>query len=97
MRHAESALVGILTSIPQEAPLGLAHAALTAEGFLGDEPFVMDLGDNLLANGIATLVEEFRNNKPMAQILLARVPRPEQFGVAELKDGGVVRLEKRLD
>ncbi len=81
--------------IPQEAPLGLAHAVLTAEDYLGEEPFVMYLGDNLLANGIATLVEEFRRHKPTAQILLAHVPHPEQFGVAELKDGRVVQLEEK--
>lgn len=81
--------------IQQEAPLGLAHAVLTAEEFLGDEPFVMYLGDNILANGIVGLVEEFRRDKPTAQILLARVPHPEQFGVAELDGGRVTGLEEK--
>jgi glucose-1-phosphate thymidylyltransferase len=73
----------------------LAHAVLTAEEYLGDEPFVMYLGDNILAKGIVSLVEEFRRDKPTAQILLAHVPRPEQFGVAELEDGRVIRLEEK--
>jgi glucose-1-phosphate thymidylyltransferase len=81
--------------IHQEAPLGLAHAVLTAEEFLGDDPFVMYLGDNILANGIVSLVEEFRREQPTAQILLVQVPHPEQFGVAELRDGRVIRLEEK--
>jgi glucose-1-phosphate thymidylyltransferase len=81
--------------IQQDAPLGLAHAVLTAEEYLGDDPFIMYLGDNLLAKGIVSLVEEFRRDKPTAQILLAHVPRPEQFGVAELEDGRVIRLEEK--
>ncbi len=84
-----------ITYIPQEAPLGLAHAVLTAEPFLADDPFVMYLGDNILANGIAGLVAEFRQEQPTAQVLLAHVPHPEQFGVAELEDGRVTRLQEK--
>lgn len=82
-----------VTYIYQTAPLGLAHAVLTAESFLGDDPFVMYLGDNLIAGGITEFVEQFRKRQPSAQILLARVHDPERFGVAELDDmGNVVRL-----
>jgi glucose-1-phosphate thymidylyltransferase len=70
--------------IEQDAPLGLAHAVLTAEEFLGDTPFVMYLGDNLLRNGIVALVDEFRSAQPDALILLTPVPDPENYGVAEL-------------
>ncbi len=80
-----------VTYIPQEAPLGLAHAVLIAEEFLRDSPFVMYLGDNLIAGGIADLVSEFRQLGCNSEILLAEVPNPEQFGVAELTPEGKVR------
>jgi glucose-1-phosphate thymidylyltransferase len=84
-----------VTYLRQEAPLGLAHAVLTAEEFLGDAPFVMYLGDNLLRDGIATLVERFRRSAPDAMILLQPVPNPSDYGVAELADGRVTRLVEK--
>ena len=80
-----------ITYIVQDAPLGLAHAVLTAEPFLGSDPFVMYLGDNLLQGGIADLVEAFRSNAPDALILLTPVPDPENYGVAELDESGNVK------
>jgi glucose-1-phosphate thymidylyltransferase len=81
--------------IEQEAPLGLAHAVLTAEPFLGANPFVMYLGDNLLRDGIGELVDTFRREEPDALILLTPVPDPENYGVAELSDGRVTRLAEK--
>jgi glucose-1-phosphate thymidylyltransferase len=86
--------------IVQDEPLGLAHAVLTAEPFLGDSPFVMYLGDNLLQGGIADLVAAFREHGPDALILLTPVPDPENFGVAELADapsGEVGRVVKLVE
>ena len=68
-----------ITYIEQDAPLGLAHAVLTAEPFLGDDPFVMYLGDNLLQGGIEDLVAAFRRNQPEALILLTQVPGPAEL------------------
>lgn len=76
--------------IQQEAPLGLAHAVLVARDYLGDEDFVMYLGDNFIVGGITSLVEEFCISRPDAQILLTKVSDPQQFGVAELDDAGEV-------
>jgi glucose-1-phosphate thymidylyltransferase len=84
-----------ITYIVQDAPLGLAHAVLTAEGFLMDSPFVMYLGDNLLQGGIDDLVDAFRDHEPDALILLTQVPDPENYGVAELRDGAVVKLVEK--
>ena len=84
-----------ITYIEQDAPSGLAHAVLTAEEFLGDSPFVMYLGDNILRHGITDLVEEFKANKPDALILLTPVSDPEHYGVAELDGDRVKRLVEK--
>ena len=68
---------------------------LIAEEFLGGSPFVMYLGDNLLRDGITSLVEQFRAGGSDAMILLQRVPDPESFGVAELDGGRVTRLVEK--
>jgi glucose-1-phosphate thymidylyltransferase len=80
----------------QDAPRGLAHAVLIARDYLGDDDFVMYLGDNFIVGGIAGLVDEFRSGRPDAQIMLTSVPDPRQFGVAELDTAGeVVGLEEK--
>jgi glucose-1-phosphate thymidylyltransferase len=85
-----------ITYIEQDSPLGLAHAVLTGEAFLGDSPFVMYLGDNLLRDGVTDLVDTFRKEEPDALILLTPVNDPENYGVAEL-DGSqrVARLAEK--
>jgi glucose-1-phosphate thymidylyltransferase len=84
------------TYIQQEAPLGLAHAVLVARDFLGDDDFVMYLGDNFIVGGITALVNEFSAARPDAQIMLTQVADPRGFGVAELGDSGqVVGLEEK--
>ncbi|MEM8933374.1 MAG: glucose-1-phosphate thymidylyltransferase [Acidobacteriota bacterium] len=77
-----------VTYIEQDAPRGLAHAVMIAEEFMAGDSFVMYLGDNLIAGGITSLVDDFQSLECNAQILLAEVPNPQQFGVAELADDG---------
>jgi glucose-1-phosphate thymidylyltransferase len=79
-----------VTYIPQQAPLGLAHAVLISEDYLRDEPFVMYLGDNLLKEGIVPFVARFAESGPDALILLQRVADPQSYGIAELSPDGVV-------
>src|SRR5206468_9441576 len=79
----------------QEAPLGLAHAILTAREYLRDDPFVMYLGDNVLLEGITRFVQGFERHRPNAQIFLSRVPEPERFGVAVLEGDRVVKLVEK--
>lgn len=83
------------TYIPQEAPLGLAHAVKISRKFLGDSSFLMYLGDNLLKEGLNSLVSDFKARKPNAQILVAKVPNPSAFGVVELQGERVVRLVEK--
>jgi glucose-1-phosphate thymidylyltransferase len=91
-----------ITYIPQDEPLGLAHCVLIARDFLGDDDFVMYLGDNMLQQGLEEFVGRFeaaRAEDPesvSAQILLAHVEDPRQFGVAEVNGAGeVVRLVEK--
>ncbi|HRE01177.1 MAG TPA: glucose-1-phosphate thymidylyltransferase [Ilumatobacteraceae bacterium] len=93
-----------VTYIPQDAPLGLAHCVLIAQGFLGGDDFVMYLGDNLLEQDLAAFVRAFEAARtsaepPTAQILLKQVPDPHRFGIATLDEAGhVVHLvEKPAD
>ena len=85
-----------VTYLRQDAPLGLAHAVLISEAFLGDEPFVMYLGDNLLKEGIAPFVRRFEQSDADALILLQKVTDPQCYGIAELDgDGRVSRLVEK--
>ena len=87
-----------ITYIVQDRPAGLAHAVLTAKEFLGESPFVMYLGDNLLRDGLRGLVATFREEEPDALILLTPVDDPSSYGVAELDGERIVRLiEKPKD
>ncbi len=76
--------------IMQSEPLGLAHAVKTAQDFLGDSPFLMFLGDNLIQGGITQFVEQFNISSPDALILLKPVKETHLFGIARLDEGGKV-------
>ncbi|NUP14877.1 MAG: glucose-1-phosphate thymidylyltransferase [Streptomyces sp.] len=77
-----------VTYIQQDAPRGLADAVLVSRDFLGDDAFVMYLGDNYVVDGIVDFVADFRRDEPAAQVMLARVADPRAFGVAELDENG---------
>jgi glucose-1-phosphate thymidylyltransferase len=79
----------------QREARGLADVVLTAEDYLGTEPFVMYLGDNLLEGGVRALVEEFERERPNASVLLTKVDHPESFGVAQLDGDRIVRLVEK--
>ncbi len=84
-----------ITYIPQDAPKGLAHAVKIAEPFIGDDKFVMFLGDNLIREGVAGVVKRFVEDGANAHIMLAQVKNPQDFGVAELDGEQVLRLVEK--
>lgn len=85
-----------ITYIPQPDPKGLAHCVQISKDFLGDDRFVMFLGDNVIEGGISPLIAEFANSKWNSQIVLTRIDHPEQYGVAEVgSDGRIVRLVEK--
>lgn len=90
-----SAFACELTYISQAKPLGLAHAVRTAQDYLGSDPFLMFLGDNLLRGGLGTLVQRFGSGDFAASILLTEVDEPSQFGVAVVEAGRVTRLVEK--
>ena len=79
-----------ITYVVQGYPAGIAHAILCAEPYLGDEPFCVYLGDNVLKGGIQEMVREFEEHRYDAGVMLCHVPNPEKFGVAELDPRGNV-------
>ncbi|GAA3795871.1 glucose-1-phosphate thymidylyltransferase [Sphaerisporangium flaviroseum] len=80
-----------VTYLPQDRPLGLAHCVTLARSFLGDDDFVMYLGDNMLPDGVGEIAAEFRALRPAAQVVVRRVADPRAFGVVELDERGAVR------
>jgi glucose-1-phosphate thymidylyltransferase len=84
-----------VTYIPQDAPRGLAHAVKIAEDFIGEDKFVMFLGDNLIREGVAEVVRKFESEGANAHIMLAQVKNPQDFGVAELDGDRVTRLVEK--
>jgi glucose-1-phosphate thymidylyltransferase len=84
-----------VTYLPQSAPLGLAHAIVTARDWLQNDAFCMFLGDNFLKRGISAFADGFRSSDCQAQILLKRVPEPSAFGVAVLDERG--RVERLVE
>ncbi|MEL7072152.1 MAG: glucose-1-phosphate thymidylyltransferase [Cyanobacteria bacterium J06581_3] len=85
-----------ITYVRQERPEGLAHAVKVAQPFLGDSPFVMYLGDNLIQDQLEKFVAEFKTRAAGATIMLKQVLNPTAFGVAQVDDAGsVIRLVEK--
>jgi glucose-1-phosphate thymidylyltransferase len=85
-----------ITYIEQKGgPLGIAHAVNEARPFLGDEPFIFYLGDNIILGSIKRFVEKFERERLNCLLTLSKVKDPQRFGVPELKGGRIVRVEEK--
>ncbi|MEM2178934.1 MAG: glucose-1-phosphate thymidylyltransferase [Candidatus Methanomethylicaceae archaeon] len=82
-----------ITYIHQGKPLGIAHAISLCKEFIGEEKFIVYLGDNLLQNGIKSYLEKFIKEDYDAFILLKEVEDPTKFGVAQFDEkGNLIKL-----
>ncbi len=84
-----------VTYIHQGAPKGLAHAVACAREFLADDPFVMYLGDNLLEEGTAPLVAQYRASPADAIIGVTPVEHPSSYGVVEMDGDAIVSIAEK--
>ncbi|MDZ7263311.1 MAG: glucose-1-phosphate thymidylyltransferase [candidate division KSB1 bacterium] len=84
-----------ITYIPQEAPLGLAHVVKIAEDFIGKDPFIFYLGDNMVVGGVKRFIEEFQRDHVNCFLTLSKVKDPERFGVPEIKNNRIVSIEEK--
>lgn len=86
-----------ITYIPQSAPLGLGHVIKISEDFIGDDDFIFYLGDNIVVGGIERFINEVERAKSNCHLVLAKVKDPERFGVPEIEDKRIVRVEEKPD
>lgn len=95
-RLGDGSRIGLqVTYVVQPEARGLAHAVLCAEAYVGDEPFLVYLGDNLLQGGVTGVVDLFRSQNPAAVVTLRQVEDPRRFGVAVIENGQLVRLVEK--
>jgi len=84
-----------ITYIPQDMPRGIAHAIKLCREFIGNERFVVFLGDNILKKSISEYVQRFKNSDASASILLCEVDNPTQFGIADVRDGVIMKIMEK--
>jgi glucose-1-phosphate thymidylyltransferase len=84
-----------ISYIPQEAPLGLAHVIKISEQFIGNEPFIFYLGDNMVVGGVKRFIDAFEQDDVNCYLTLANVKDPERFGVPEIKGNRIVAVEEK--
>ncbi len=84
-----------ITYIPQEEPLGLAHVIKISQDFIGKEPFIFYLGDNMVVGGLEKFIQVFEESKSNCHLTLAHVKDPERFGVPEIKNNRIVAIEEK--
>jgi len=81
-----------LTYVYQDNPKGIAHAINLCSDFIGNDKFVVYLGDNILRTGLLSYVQKFESSSNDAQILLAEVKNPSQFGVVKIEENRILKI-----
>lgn len=84
-----------ITYIPQETPGGLSQVVALGEPFVGKDPFIFYLGDNMVVGGVRRFIDDFERSKCNCYLTLAKVKDPERFGVPEIRDGKIVAVEEK--
>lgn len=84
-----------ISYIIQEAPIGLAHVVKVSEDFIKNDSFVFYLGDNVIVGGIKRFLEKFQNSNNNCHLVLSKVKDPQRFGVPEIKNGKIVKVEEK--
>lgn len=79
-----------ITYVNQDYPRGIAHAIRLCKEFVGNDKFVVFLGDNIIKKSIEEYVSRFKQSDASASILLCEVSNPTQFGIADVK-GGIIK------
>jgi len=79
----------------QKGEGGIADALKLAEHFVGKDKVIVILGDNVAEKSIKKYIEKFKKQKSGARILIKKVPDPQRFGVAELKNGKIISIEEK--
>ncbi len=84
-----------ITYVEQEYPKGIAHAIDLCKNFVGQEKFLVFLGDNIIQKSIQDIAKNFENSDADASILLCEVDNPSRFGIADVKDGKIVKIMEK--
>ena len=84
-----------ITYIEQDYPKGIAHAVSLCKDFVGDEKFVVFLGDNIIQKSISQFATNFEESNYDASILLCEVDNPSRFGIADVKDGKIIKIMEK--
>jgi len=84
-----------ITYIEQESPKGIAHAINLCKEFIGDEKFLVFLGDNIIQKSINNIARKFESSDNDALILLCEVENPERFGIADVKDNKITKIMEK--
>lgn len=86
-----------ITYIYQDAPKGISHAIRLCKDFIGNDNFIVYLGDNVLRKDLTDYTKKFQTSESDAMILLCEVNDPQRFGIAELDQDNHGKIKKIME